>query len=90
MACRETTFADKQDLKTPIETHYETFGQGEPILIINGGPGFNSEGFAFIAQEIADLGYKTIIYDQRGTGGSKLNVVNSETITIYLMVQDIE
>ncbi|MBK6373630.1 MAG: hypothetical protein IPF67_10735 [Saprospiraceae bacterium] len=38
MACRETTFADKQDLKTPIETHYETFGQGEPILIINGGP----------------------------------------------------
>ena len=90
MACRETSFVDKQDLKTPIETHYETFGQGDPILIINGGPGFNSEGFAFIAQEIADLGYKTIIYDQRGTGGSKLDIVNRETITMDLMVQDIE
>ncbi|MES2748308.1 MAG: alpha/beta fold hydrolase [Bacteroidota bacterium] len=70
--------------------HYKTFGKGKPILIINGGPGMNCEGFAFIAQELAKMNFKTIIYDQRGTGKSTLEKVNSETLTMDLMVEDIE
>ncbi|MQP24195.1 alpha/beta fold hydrolase [Flavobacterium sp. LMO8] len=70
--------------------HYKSFGKGKPILIINGGPGMNSDGFAFIAEEISKFGYQTIIYDQRGTGKSTLHNVNSETITMDLMVDDIE
>jgi len=70
--------------------HYKTFGTGKPILIINGGPGMNCEGFAYVAQELAKMNYQTIIYDQRGTGKSTLEIINSETITMDAMVQDIE
>jgi len=70
--------------------HYKTFGKGKPILIINGGPGMNSDGFAFIAEELSKMGYQTIIYDQRGTGKSTLKNINSETITMDLMTKDIE
>lgn len=70
--------------------HFKTFGTGKPLLIINGGPGMNSDGFAFIAEEISKFGYQTIIYDQRGTGKSTLENTNSETITMDLMVQDMQ
>lgn len=70
--------------------HYKTFGTGKPLLIINGGPGMNSEGFVAIAEEISRFGYQTIIYDQRGTGKSTLETTNPETVTMDLMVQDIE
>ena len=70
--------------------HYQTFGHGDPILIINGGPGFSSEGFQTIAEELASMGYLTILYDQRGTGKSTLEAVNETTITMDLMVEDIE
>ncbi|MCK8523775.1 alpha/beta hydrolase [Aquimarina sp. D1M17] len=69
--------------------YYETYGEGAPILIINGGPGMNSRGFRSIAKLLAK-NHKTIIYDQRGTGYSELPTINSETITMDLMVNDIE
>lgn len=73
-----------------VDTYYRSFGSGQAILIINGGPGMSSEGFATIAQKIADLGYHTIIYDQRGTGRSALAVRDTSTITMDVMVEDIE
>lgn len=71
------------------KTFYTTFGKGEPILIINGGPGMNSEGFSYLAQQLAKEN-QTIIYDQRGTGKSVLKELNSKTITMKAMVNDIE
>ncbi len=73
-----------------VKIHYEIFGKGTPVLIINGGPGMNSEGFTEIAKCIAELGYKTITYDQRGTGKSHLSEINSRTMNMELMVEDIE
>lgn len=70
--------------------HYKTFGSGQPILIINGGPGMNCEGFGYIADEISKFGYQTIIYDQRGTGKSTVEKIDSKHITMDLMVQDME
>jgi proline iminopeptidase len=69
--------------------HYKIFGEGNPVLIINGGPGMNSNGFAGLAS-ILGKKYKAIIYDQRGTGESTLDQMNSSTITMNLMVEDIE
>ncbi len=69
--------------------HYQTFGNGTPILIINGGPGMSSEGFIPLAKRLAK-NYKTIIYDQRGTGLSTVETVDSTTIKMDLMVEDIE
>jgi proline iminopeptidase len=69
--------------------HYRVFGDGDPILIINGGPGMHSDGFSALAQTMGNT-HKAIIFDQRGTGLSKLEPVNASTITLDLMIEDIE
>ena len=73
-----------------VNIHYTIFGEGPPILIINGGPGFSSEGFIPLAKEISAQGYQAILYDQRGTGKSSIERMDSSTITMDLMVEDIE
>ncbi|MBK9985166.1 MAG: alpha/beta fold hydrolase [Saprospiraceae bacterium] len=69
--------------------YYRTFGSGQPLLIINGGPGMNSNGFENLARKLSEH-YKTIIYDQRGTGKSILPILDSTTITMDLMIEDVE
>jgi proline iminopeptidase len=69
--------------------YYRSFGQGKPLLIINGGPGMNSNGFLSLAQELSKNNL-TIIYDQRGTGKSTLTRIDNSTITMDLMVKDLE
>jgi len=69
--------------------YYRTYGQGEPLLIINGGPGMNSNGFEQLAKELSK-NYQTIIYDQRGTGKSTLLNPDSTSVTMKLMIDDIE
>lgn len=71
------------------DIYYRTFGEGSPLLIINGGPGMNSDGFVSIANTLAN-GYQTIIFDQRGTGKSSVDTPNDQTITMNLMVKDME
>lgn len=73
-----------------VKIHVRTFGKGNPILIINGGPGFSSEGFVPLAEEIAGMGYQAILFDQRGTGLSELSKLDSTTVTMDLMSDDIE
>ena len=71
------------------QTYFRTFGSGTPILIINGGPGMNSNGFETMARKLAK-NHLTIIYDQRGTGKSTLQVLDSSTINMKKMIADIE
>lgn len=71
-------------------TWYQRFGTGRPILIINGGPGLDSAGFAALAKALAAEGFQAIIYDQRGTGHSKITDINADTMRLQLMVEDIE
>ena len=68
---------------------YKTFGSGKPLLIINGGPGMNSGGFEGLAIKLSKTNH-TIIYDQRGTGKSSLQKQDTSTITMKLMIDDIE
>jgi proline iminopeptidase len=69
--------------------YYRLYGKGNPLLIINGGPGLNSDGFVGLAKDLS-AGNQTIIYDQRGTGKSTVSPVDSSTITMQLMVEDME
>jgi proline iminopeptidase len=69
--------------------YYRTFGTGKPLLIINGGPGMNSDGFQGLATTLSS-DFRTIIFDQRGTGKSVLKNVDSTTITMALMISDME
>ncbi len=69
--------------------YYKTYGQGFPLLIINGGPGMNCEGFSPLAVQLSEK-LTTILFDQRGTGKSALSVIDSSTVTMDLMVEDME
>lgn len=71
------------------QIHFKTFGAGKPLLIINGGPGMNSDGFENLAG-ILSKNNQTIIYDQRGTGKSVLDKIDLTTITMKLMLDDVE
>ena len=70
-------------------TYYKTFGTGESLLIINGGPGMNSNGFEGLAKSLSE-NQQTIIYDQRGTGKSTLAKIDATTVSMQLMADDIE
>ncbi len=87
-----TTYSQKADFaistdKTPI--YFKTYGAGDPLLIINGGPGMNSDGFEGLAKILASNNL-CILYDQRGTGKSVLTVLDSSSVTMKLMIDDIE
>jgi proline iminopeptidase len=72
-----------------VKIYYRIFGTGTPILIINGGPGLNSDGFVELAKTLS-AHHQTIIYDQRGTGKSTMQQIDASTITMQLMIDDIE
>jgi proline iminopeptidase len=72
---QEEGFIDNGDSKI----HYRIFGKGKPLLIINGGPGMNSDGFAGLASSLSPNN-RAIIYDQRGTGKSTLKKIDNSTI----------
>ncbi|MDB5203460.1 MAG: Proline iminopeptidase [Ferruginibacter sp.] len=72
-----------------IPIHYKIFGKGKPVLIINGGPGMNSNGFADLAMKLSSNN-QAIIYDQRGTGKSEMDHADSSNMTMDLMISDIE
>jgi proline iminopeptidase len=83
---QESGFATSSD---STKIFYRTYGKGKPLLIINGGPGMNSDGFEDLAKQLSQ-NYQTIIYDQRGTGKSKLKTLDSTSVTMKLMLDDIE
>ena len=72
-----------------VTLHYRDLGSGLPLLVINGGPGMSSEGFLPLAGKLAKNN-RVILFDQRGTGLSELDVVNDSSVTMDLMVADIE
>lgn len=71
------------------QTYFRTFGSGSPLLIINGGPGMNSNGFESMAKKLGE-NHRAIIYDQRGTGKSPLKVLDTATVNMKNMISDIE
>jgi len=84
--CQETGNSVSSD---SVSIYYRTYGKGKPLLIINGGPGMNSDGFEGLAKKLSKNN-KTIIYDQRGTGKSVLKISDSSTVNMKLMIDDIE
>lgn len=69
--------------------HHYAIGKGEPMLLINGGPGWSSYHMKPVAVKLSEMGYRVILFDQRGTGKSPVKI-NTSTIKFDLMVDDIE
>ena len=69
--------------------HYTIRGQGEPVLVLSGGPGFAGDYMAPVAAELSSS-HRTILPDQRGTGRSRLEKLDETSLTVELAVADLE
>ena len=72
-----------------VTLSYRVFGQGPPVLIINGGFGTDSVGFEGLAQELS-AAHQTILFDRRGVGQSTMKTIDQRTMTMDLLVEDLE
>jgi proline iminopeptidase len=72
-----------------VQLFYRIFGQGLPILIIGGGPGDNSDRYIGLC-ELLSKHFQCILVDQRGTGKSMPEKLDSTTISISLTLSDFE
>lgn len=68
--------------------YYRETGQGQPLLILHGGPDFDHTYLLPDMDRLSD-GFRLIYYDQRGRGKSAENV-QPEEVTIQSEVEDIE
>ncbi len=67
---------------------YHTYGNGEPIIILSGGPGNQCQQEEEVAIELSKK-YKSILFEQRGTGLSIPNVMDSTTINLNAGIEDL-
>jgi len=70
-----------------VQLYYKTVGQGEPVVIVHGGPGFDHVHMLPMSELAKD--FKVIFYDQRATGNSTGNV-DIGSITVDNFVEDLE
>lgn len=68
--------------------HYYTRGEGQPVVMLPGGPGYSSYYIRPIADSLSS--YKTILIDFQGTGHSQYKKVDSTWVNQDNMVHDVE
>jgi len=67
---------------------YRVFGEGEPVVVLHGGPGLDSSYLLPQMAHIAD-GFRLIFYDQRTSGGSSSDT-EVAAVTLADFVADLE
>lgn len=72
-----------------FDIYYRIIGGGEPLLIIGGGPGDNSDRYLGLC-ELLSGNFKCILADQRGCGKSAPPVYDSTTISVNKTIDDFE
>src|SRR5687768_4694786 len=75
----------------PVEKaglYYREIGQGQPIIILHGGPDFDHSYLLPDMDRLSDS-FRLIYYDQRGRGKSAGNV-RPEDVTIQSEIEDLE
>lgn len=70
------------------EVYYKTMGEGEPLLVIHGGPVLDHSYFLPHLESLAK-DYQLIFYDQRACGKSSV-AIDSATMNLVGFVDDIE
>lgn len=69
--------------------YYYTYGKGEPIIILSGGPGVASHQEDDVAA-VLGKNYSAVLFDQRGTGRSWTKPFDSSTINVNIAVADLD
>jgi len=70
------------------ELHYEVRGDGPPIVLLSGGPGFGNY-LQPVAETLAS-GHRCILFDQRGTGDSQSEKPDTGSLTLANAIADLE
>lgn len=68
--------------------YYRTYGSGEPVIMLSGGPGNNALQLETVAKKLP-ANYKVILFEQRGTGLSTPLKFDSTTINFESALGDI-
>jgi proline iminopeptidase len=71
-----------------VMLYYLTFGRGEPLLILHGGPGASHDYFLPYLLPLARH-HRLVFIDERGSGRSQ-KLENPSGYTIESMVEDVE
>jgi len=84
------SFAQYQKVNSNgLDIYYRIFGEGDPILILGGGPGDVSDRYVSLC-EVLLTKYKCILVEQRGSGKSAPEVYDSTTVSLDLTINDLE
>lgn len=72
-----------------VRHFYRMIGQGEPFVLLHGGPGmWHDELFPFFDDLASDR--RVVLYDQRGNGKSQMDDISADTFTVDWLVSDLE
>jgi proline iminopeptidase len=87
----QQNFVDGKITRDGIDLFYTVVGaaNGDYVLILSGGPGEDIHSMQGIADELGKK-YRCIMWEQRGTGRSKLPRYDSSTINLNAYMDDIE
>ena len=90
---RESSVGAELDHRTVardnFQLHLTTQGNGTPLVLLSGGPGFDADYMLPLGTEL-NRQSQCIVLEQRGTGHSLPPTLTSETINVKAMVDDIE
>ncbi|OQP42946.1 hypothetical protein A4H97_12400 [Niastella yeongjuensis] len=71
-----------------IKLYINEYGTGKPVVMLAGGPGINPGYLQPICHKMT--GYRFIVPDQRGTGRSVMNNMDSLNLVVDKYVEDLE
>jgi proline iminopeptidase len=80
-----------ESLRVPGATlQYRSVGAGPPIVLVGGGAGIGAGYLWPVADELAASGFRCVLYDQRGRGGSIADALDKAHINLAASVADLE
>ena len=69
--------------------YYDVIGKGTPVVFLSGGPGFSSDYMRPVAAGVKGK-FARVLFDQRGTGRSKMETIDAKTMTYANLVADLD
>jgi proline iminopeptidase len=87
----QQNLVDAKLTRDGIDLFYKVVGptNGDYVLVLSGGPGEDIHSMQGIAEELGKK-YRCIMWEQRGTGRSKLPRYDGSTINLNVYMEDIE
>jgi len=90
LAPAQQNLIDGKVTRNGVDLFYTIVGtSGDYVLVLSGGPGEDIHSMQGVADELGKK-YRCVMWEQRGTGRSKLPTYDSSTINLNAYIEDIE